>query len=227
MSSSINTLPPYQEKPSSTNGINRLGGTIQTCSIKDGQIDYFSIIRVSETSYYLSLTVDPTPLYRIELILGPNKLGNIQIFSTSSSKLLAAVRVSTDQKSKSQPIGTICTSSPSDPDAVWRPIALEKGFLAVDYETHIPVVIVPGRAAKSQSFLWKIDEGKGGRLCWERPLHNSINPTVNDLNFATISIEDDGETLVEMRRGGGIDFELSVILEAFLLMDLTPKTKLA
>ncbi|CAH0054090.1 unnamed protein product [Clonostachys solani] len=235
MSSSNDNLPPYQEKPfaqeraSLVSYPSRLAGTVQTCSIKDGQVDYFSIIRVSESTYHLFLTVDPTPLYRIELVLGPSKVGNIQIFSASDGTLLAAARASADQKSKTLPVGMVCTSSPAEPNAPWRPITWEKSWLPLWFDTHIPVVTVPGRPAKPQYFQWKIDEGKGAKLRWEGELYtNHINPAPIEYVFARLSIEPDGgETLVEIRRGAGIDFELSVILEAFLLIDLNLKAKSA
>ncbi|CAG9982785.1 unnamed protein product [Clonostachys byssicola] len=235
MSSTNDNLPPYQEKAfaqettSSVAYPSRLAGTIQTCSIKDGQVDYFSLIRVSDSTYHLSLTIDPTPLYRIELCLGSSKVGNIQIFSASDSTLLAAARTSGDQKSKTLPIGMVCTSSPAEPNASWRPVAWGKSWLPLWIDTHIPVVTIPGRPAKPQHFEWRVEEGKGADLKWEGKLPtNFINPAPIEYNFARVIIEPDGgETLVEIRRGAGIDFELSVILEAFLLIDLTAKAKSA
>jgi hypothetical protein len=240
MSSNTDGLPPYQEKPSSTQETiapsaqpsrlaypSRLAGSIQTCSISDGYIDHFSITRVSDSSYHLSLTVDPTPIYRIELILGPTKVGNIQIFSASDTTLPAlavAARASSDRKGKKVPVATICTSSPTEPDAHWRPVfCTSSGYSCHDYSSEIPVVKVPGRAAKPQAFKWVVWDDEPARLWWQgplpfqpNPLHRSA-PTSMPFLFATVTVEPgDGETLVQIRRGAGIDFELSVILEAFL-----------
>ncbi|KAK7228158.1 hypothetical protein V2G26_000328 [Clonostachys chloroleuca] len=250
MSSNADGLPPYQEKPSSTQETtassaqssrlaypSRLAGSIQTCSISDGYMDHFSITRVSDSTYYLSLTVDPTPIYRIELILGPTKVGNIQIFSASDTTLpaLAAARASTEKRSKKVPVGTICTSSPTEPDSHWRPVFCTKdGYTWFQYSSEIPVVKVPGRAAKPQTFKWDIWDGEPTRLFWQgplplqtRPLHTSA-PDSMPFPFAQVKFEpDNGEHLVQIRRGGGIEFELSVILEAFLFSDLSMKVKSA
>lgn len=250
MSSNSDGLPPYQEKPSSTQETtapsahssrlaypSRLAGSIQTCSISDGYMDHFSITRVSDSTYHLSLTVDPTPIYRIELILGPTKVGNIQIFSASDTTLpaLAAARSSTENKGKKVPVGTICTSSPTEPDAHWRPVfCTNDGYTRTQYSSEIPVTKVPGRAAKPQTFEWDVWEGQPTRLFWQGPLPlqprclHTADPKSLPFLFAQVNFEpDEGEHLVQIRRGGGIDFELSVILEAFLFSNLSMKVKSA
>ncbi|CAG9981902.1 unnamed protein product [Clonostachys byssicola] len=250
MSSNPDGLPPYQEKPSSTQEKtapgaqssrlaypSRLAGSIQSCSISDGYMDHFSITRVSDSTYHLSLTVDPTPIYRIELILGPTKVGNIQIFSASDTTLpaLAAARASTEKRSKKVPVGTICTASPTEPDAHWRPVfCTDDGYTQFRYSSEIPVVKVPGRAHKPQTFEWVVDDEEPTRLWWQGPLPfqprllHRAEPKSLPFLFAQVTFEPDGgEHLVQIRRGAGIEFELSVILEAFLFSNLSTKVKSA
>uniref|UniRef100_A0A8H7MZ06 Uncharacterized protein n=1 Tax=Bionectria ochroleuca TaxID=29856 RepID=A0A8H7MZ06_BIOOC len=221
MSSNTDNPPVYQEKPASAKEVtdlitttSRLAGTVRTCSVAERQIDYFSIVRVSDSSYHLALTVDPTPLYRIELIPEPTKVGNIQIFSMSDPTLpaVAAAYVSNDLKSKTLPIGTVCTASPTEPDALWRPITRVIGFLSTplnEYSSQIPVITVPGKAADYHHFTWKIaDSGRVFRLFWEGPpplvpldLYDFVTNKADNI-FATVNTQpDSGETLVAMRGG--------------------------
>jgi hypothetical protein len=237
---SFNTinLPPYSEKQpsaeastSASNLANRIAGTVNTCSIKDFQHDYLTIIQDSPTSYHVALTIDPTPLYRIELVSESTKVGDIQIFPAHDTSLpaVAAARLSTNPKSKTEALATICTSSPHLPDAVWRPVTRERGMLSADdYRTTIPIVTVPGRAPVSSSFSWR----KNGfsepyfQLWWDGPLpmmsakRLTNEPVGSEHLFATIARKTarGGENLVELRRGGGLDFELSVLLELFMIM---------
>lgn len=238
MSSNTASLPPYSESekqpskepsaPSAT--VSRIAGTVQTCSIRDFQVDYLTIVRDSPTRYHISLTIDPTPLYRIELVSESTKIGNIQIFPASDSTLpaVAAARLSVNPKSKSEPLATICTSSPHLPDAYWRPLSRTGMFSVQDYTTSIPIITVPGRAAAPQQFSWqsyRLSE-PFYQLRWDGPL--SLVPSAMFMNdqrgseyvFATMARKtaDGGENLVEIRRGGGLDFELSVILELFVIL---------
>ncbi|KAH8650035.1 hypothetical protein BX600DRAFT_473985 [Xylariales sp. PMI_506] len=241
MSSDTADLPPYSEKqpskptsvPSASTPANRIAGNVQTCSIRDFQVDYLTIVRDSATSYHIALTVDPTPLYRIELVSLTTKIGNIQIFSAADSTLpvIAAARLSADPKNKTVPIATICTSSPTQPDALWRPITRTGTFSVEDYRSQIPIITVPGRAATLQHFSWKIGHISKPyyRLWWDNPLplvpYAMFMPDQrgSEYVFATIARKtaSGGDNLVEIRRGGGIEFELSVILELFVILHFT------
>jgi hypothetical protein len=237
MSTSSNTanLPPYSEKHPSEEtsapsaSASRIASTVQTCSIRDFQVDYLTIVCDSATSYHISLTVDPTPLYRIELVSDSTKIGNIQIFPASNTTLpaVAAARLSANLKSKSEPPATICTSSPQLPDAHWRPLT-RAGMVFKEFQSSIPIVTIPGRAATPQHFQWQTGSITEPfyQLWWEGPL-----PLVpksmffsdqrgSEYVFATMARKtaDGGENLVEIRRGGGLDFELSVILELFVIL---------
>lgn len=238
MSSNTANLPPYSEKhpsketwaPSAPTTASRIAGTVQTCSIRDFQVDYLTIVRDSATSYHLSLTVDPTPLYRIELVSSSTKIGNIQIFPASDSTLpaIAAARLSANPKSKSEPSATICTSSPTQPDALWRPLTRTGMFSVEDYQSAIPIITVPGRAATPHQFSWRAGSLSEPfyQLWWNGPLplvpasmfmHDQRG---SEYVFATMARKtaDGGDNLVEIRRGGGMDFELSVILELFVIL---------
>ena len=240
MSSNTADLPPYSEKhhsqetsaPSASTNADRIAGTLQTCSIRDFQVDYLTIIRDSATSYHISLTVDPTPLYRIELVFSSTKVGNIQIFSASDSTLppIAAARLLANPKSKKEPLATICTSSPTQPDALWRPLTRTGTFFVEDYRSTIPIVTVPGRAATPHQFTWRTSGVTEPfyQLWWDGPL--PLVPAAmfmqdqrgSEYVFATVARKtaDGGDNLVQIRRGGGIDFELSVILELFVILHL-------
>lgn len=238
MSSNIANLPPYSEKhhyketsaSSAQTTANRIAGTVQTCSIRDFQVDYLTIVRVSPTNYHVSLTVDPTPLYHIELVLGSTRIGNIQVFPAFDTTLpaVAAARLSANPKSKSEPSAMICTSSPHLPDALWRPLT-RTGMLSVEaYQTSIPIVTVPGRAPASHQFSWRTGSLSEPfyQLWWDGPL--PLVPASRFMHdqrgseyvFATMARKtaEGGENLIEIRRGGGLDFELSVVLELFVIL---------
>jgi hypothetical protein len=231
-------LPPYSEKQpaaemsthSAPATANRITGSIQTCSIRDYQVDYLTIVPVSATSYHICLTVDPTPLYRIEL-LSDSKVGDIQIFPASNTSLppVAAARLSANAKSKTEPAATICTSSPHLPDAAWRPVQTSTGMLSVEsYKTAIPIITVPGRSPTPHEFSWRTGSLAEPfyQLWWEGPL--PLFPEArffrdqrgSEYIFATVSRKTaaGGENLIEIRRGGGLDFELSVVLELFVVL---------
>ncbi|VUC24194.1 unnamed protein product [Clonostachys rosea] len=239
MSSHTDNLPPYQEKqplievgaPVASPAAGRIAGSVQTCSIRDNQVDYLKIDRVSATSYDICLTVDPTPLYRIQLVSEFSKVGNIQIFSLSDITLppIAAARLSANPKSKTEPIATICTSSPSEPDALWRPMARKSGTFSIhEYLSDIPIVTVPGLPATPHRFLWMSRHLSEPyyKLEWEGPLPMIPASMSNDSKrgaeyvFATIARKtaDGGANLVEIRRGGGLEFELTVILQLFVIL---------
>uniref|UniRef100_A0A8H7N1Z4 Uncharacterized protein n=1 Tax=Bionectria ochroleuca TaxID=29856 RepID=A0A8H7N1Z4_BIOOC len=222
MASNIDDLPPYQENQpvkenkersasATSHIINRIAGSVQTGSIRDFQVDYLTIIRDSATSYHVSLTVDPTPLYYIKLISSVAQVGNIQIFSASDSTLpLAAARLSADPKNKKEPLATICTCSPTQPDALWLPITAPK-ILSFDYKTTLPIVIIPGRPAVPHLFKWYAapDEPKL-ELRWEGPLPMVLDLRYHENNFesqymfATVvrKTADGEDNLLEIRRWG-------------------------
>ncbi|KXJ88467.1 hypothetical protein Micbo1qcDRAFT_178089 [Microdochium bolleyi] len=237
MSSNSASLPPYTEKQAPTDASapatasSRIAGTVETCSILDCQTDYLTIVRDSATSYQIALTVDPTPLYRVELASSPSKVGDIQIFPAtggSSHAAIAAARLSAKPKNKSEPLATLCTSSPTDPAARWLPLAHTGTFSTDHFRSTIPIITVPGRAAKSQQFSWRIGSLTEPfyQLWWDGPLP-LVSPVMftadnrgSEYCFAAIAKKSAGaeDNLVQIRRGGGLEFELSVILALFAIL---------
>ncbi|KAG9239941.1 hypothetical protein BJ878DRAFT_336251 [Calycina marina] len=236
MSSNTTDLPPYSEKhlvksPGATQtAVSRIAGSVQTCSIRDFQVDYLTIVRNSPTSYHIALTVDPTPLYLVEIGSDASKNDNIQIFSASDATLpaLAVARLSANPRSKSEAPATICTASPHLPDAQWRPLT-RCGSLSVEaYQTSIPIVTVPGRAPAPHQFSWRtgVLAKSFYQLWWDGPLplvpssmfmHDQRG---SEYVFATVARKtaSDKENIIEIRRGGGLDFEFSVVLELFVVL---------
>ncbi|KIN08955.1 hypothetical protein OIDMADRAFT_48798 [Oidiodendron maius Zn] len=229
-------LPPYSEHPPSKGGAassqitsNRIAGNVQTCSIKDHQLDYLKIVRESATSYYLCLSVDPAPIYRIEFVSDSNKVGDIQIFPAFDTTLpaVAAARLSSNPKSKSEPPAMICTSEPYLPDARWMPLTRAPTFVVgEDYRISIPIVTVPGAAPVQRQFTWRTSLCEPFfELWWDGPLpHVSPRGFIKDDRdsryvFATVvRAAETGGNLIEIRRGGGLEFELAVVLGMFVIL---------
>lgn len=234
-------LPPYSEGPSSkgrpvpspqTTTHGSIASNVQTCSIKDLQFDYLKIVRESATSAYICLTVDPTPLYRIEFVEDSTKVGDIQIFSAPDTSLpaIAAARLSTENKSRSKQVAMICTSKPYLPDAHWRPVTRAGVLsLAEDYRSSIPIVTVPGTAPTYQQFGWRTSLCEPlFELWWDGPYVNAppyayVKDQRDSRYLLATVVRRSAETgnidnLVEIRRGGGLEFELSVILEMLVIL---------
>lgn len=239
-------LPPYSENPSfkekSTLSAqittNRVAGTVQTCSIKDFHFDYLTIVRDSSTSYHISLTVDPTPIYRIEFVSDSSKISDItdiQIFPAFDTTLpaVAAARLSANPKSKREPAASMCTSEPHLPEALWRPLSRASMLSVESYQSSIPIVMMPGIAPAPHQFSWRTGSLSEPfyQLWWDGPLplvpasmfmHDQRG---TEYVFATMTRKtaEGGVNLIEIRRGGGLEFELSVILELFVILHYQKK----
>jgi len=87
---------------------------------------------------------------------------------------------------------------------------------------------MPGRAPAPQQFSWRTGllAEPFYQLWWDNPL--PLVPTTRYMDdqrgseyvFATIARKtaEGGENVIEIRRGGGLDFELSVVLELFVIL---------
>lgn len=229
-------LPPYSEQapPSASNtqiAGNRIAGDIQTCSIKDLQTDYLQIVRESATGYYVCLTVDPKPRYRIQVLEAPTTTGDIQIFSVDDSTLpIASARLNREAKPKirGEPLAIVCSYKPYLPQAQGRPFT-RGGVLASgeDYRCTIPIIKVPGVLATEQKFIWRTSLCEPFYELWcDGPLHNTWagNYTKDNMDlrylFATVIRRNNqsGQNIIEIRRGGGLEFELSVVLQMFVIL---------
>jgi hypothetical protein len=235
----MSELPPYSVDPiSHVSGPspqvlhNRIAGDVRTCSIGDLQRDYYRIVRQSPNSYNLSLTVSPTPVYRIEFSNDPASIGDVLVFEASRpspSLAVAAVRF-TKNPQKTDPIASICTSSPHLPNSNWRTLHKTSTFSSVDdYRSSIPVVTIPGLLPTMRSFAWRTTSTSPYfELWWDGPLPyqkttRSAHPLERDFRhlFATCVPRATGlnhDNLIEIRRGGGLDFELTVVLEVFAIL---------
>ena len=104
-------------------------------------------------------------------------------------------------------------------------------FAVDDYQSAIPIVTVPGRAAAPHQFSWRVGPLSEPfyELLWNGPL--PLVPSAMFRNdergseyvFATLARKtspEGGDNLVQIRRGGGLEFELSVILELFVILRL-------
>jgi hypothetical protein len=96
------------------------------------------------------------------------------------------------------------------------------------YQTSIPIVTVPGGAPAPHQFSWRTGSLSEPfyQLWWDGPL--PLVPASRFIHdqrgseyvFATMTRKtaEGGENLIEIRRGGGLDFELSVVLELFVIL---------
>lgn len=224
-------LPPYSEsldsKERSALGsqskATRIAGNVQTCSIKDLQSDYLKIVCESPTSYYICLTVDPTPIYTIKFV-SDSKVGDVQIFwaSEPSQPPVAAARLSPPNTKRTEAVAMICCSEPHLPDAHWTALIRSTLFsMGEDYRMSIPVVTAPGLAPTPCQFGWRTGMCDPLiELWWDSPLPYSVERlySKNDRDsrylFATgvRGTPEKPENLIEMRRGAGMEFEMTVVL---------------
>lgn len=108
--SSMSELPTYSESGPSTT-INRVAGHVNTVSVADLQNDYFKIVRTSTNDYIVSLTVDPTPIYRVKRFAEPSDVDDILIFPASGNATPVAAAKLVINPKKSEPVAHICTAS--------------------------------------------------------------------------------------------------------------------
>jgi hypothetical protein len=238
----MSQLPPYSVDPPSDSSTptfplanNRVAGDVQTCSIADLQHDYIRVSRESSTTYHISLTVNPTPIYRIELSTNPSDVGDVLVFPAFSSASLpvAAIRLAKNPK-KGEPLATICTLMPHAVNARWRPLVKASSLAyGEDYRSSMPIVIIPGLKPSVRSFTWRTTmSAPYMEVWWEGPLPymspRQSNPVERDFRyiFASCMLKGLGgsnENIIQIRRGGGLEFELAVILEMFAILHHTNK----
>lgn len=235
----MSELPPYSADPPSTEEIpsaqvtyNRIAGDRHTISIADHQHDYFKLVRASPTSFTISLTVDPTPIYRIEFSLDSSDVGDIAVFPAfSDSKLLvASIRFIKNPK-KNEAIATICMASPHLPST--RSLSLFKASSLAygqDYRSSIPIIAVPGMSPTLKTFVWRTTISAPYFELWlDGPLPNQSQNQHqlrdaawdNKYLFATCNPPGPGQrhdNIIMVRRGGGLEFELAVILEMIAIL---------
>lgn len=231
----MTSLPPYSAHGPAEGSIrsaqvmaDTIAGNVQTCSIKDRQHNYYKVVPDTSVSYYVCLTVDPTPIYRIEFSKDPSAVGDITIFPSSgtSSAPVAAARYGKNPK-KGDPVATICSSSPHLQEPLWLPLTKDRAITSMaDYKSSIPIVAVPGMPPTHQAFGWHVLYARPNlELFWEGPLplqsSRAHARAERDYNYpiATCLVgEAGGDIIVEMTRGGGLQFELAVLLQMLVLL---------
>lgn len=101
-----------------------------------------------------------------------------------------------------------------------------------DFKSTIPVVKYAGAQPTMQSFGWRTNYPVPNyELWWEGPLPlqspRTYTKADRDCRFVFVTCIFKGETnadnVIEIRRGGGLHFELSVLLEFFVILHLSNK----
>ena len=236
--------PPYTVDPPSEASIpspllttDRVAGDVRTCSIADLQHDYIRISRDTSTSYHVNLTVDPTPRYRIHLSTDSSDVGDILIFPAFSSTTVpvAALRRVKDPK-RTDPLAWICTRMPQAANARWLPVTKAASLVYGEvYRSQVPIVTTPGLPKAVRSFVWRAPlltpSAPYMEIWWEGPLpYMSQRQSSHDdfrYIFATCMLKGVGgskENVIQIRRGGGLEFELTVILGMFAVLHHMKKT---
>jgi hypothetical protein len=240
-----------------------MAGPVHTISIEDMQHDYFRISPDSSTSFEISLTVNPTPLYRVEMSEDPSANIEIQIFEAfTSGPALATCRTSPkDPEStklkfsnmknikniknitriaKSPPVASVCTASPESPDAKWQALYKSSALTWSYFSGRIPLVMVPGCGPVLRNFVWRIGQASNQaqlelwlkeELDDETATEGSSNPEGSNRAHLFARYYGHGQKqghakpfikkhILEVRRGGGIEFEFAVILEVLAILHL-------
>ncbi|KFX92153.1 hypothetical protein O988_07397 [Pseudogymnoascus sp. VKM F-3808] len=201
-----------------------LAGPVQTVSLSDMQHDYFRITQATATTYSISLTTDPTPLFRIEVDRNLGADPAVQIFDLFNPLPLAAARLYPAVANT-----VVCTREPAGDDIKWRPVS-NQGY------SHLPMVVIPGMAAVARQVRWH-HKSKHSTImeCWlNDPLFNismggsTQNMPWRDLLVARYGIEGVGfsaDKVMEIRRGGGLEFELGIMVQAFAIVEADRRAK--
>lgn len=214
-------LPPPFTQPGPKGS---LAGSVQTISLSDMQHDYFRITRVTTTTYSISLTSDPTPLYRVEVDSHPSADPAIQVFD-----LFSPLPVATARLNPAVTTTTTCTNNPAGDNPKWRPITLQAYSI-------LPLVVIPGMGTVERSVRWQHTTKYSTHLeLWLREPLFGISAggapgtmPWRDMLLARYGVEGVGfsaDRVLEVRRGGGIEFELGVVVQAFAILEMDRRKK--
>ncbi|KFY33475.1 hypothetical protein V495_08300, partial [Pseudogymnoascus sp. VKM F-4514 (FW-929)] len=196
--------PPPLPRPARHN----LAGPIQTTSLSDKQHDYFKVTRTSHTTYSLALTTDPTPLYRIEVDPSPTADPAIQLFDFTDPFPLAAARM--------HPFVTtaaaICTREPAGDNAKWH--AFNETFAVLVVEP------VPGLQTVERNVSWtyaKLSEHLTCTLMGSLFGYSEENMVLG--RYGITGPKFSADMVFEVMRGGGIEMELGIVVQAFARLE--------
>ncbi|OBT85758.1 hypothetical protein VE02_05812 [Pseudogymnoascus sp. 03VT05] len=214
-STSTSTVPPaadppsYLPQPIIRPARRNLAGATQTVSLSDNQHDYFQATLTTPTTYTISLTTDPTPIYRVEIDPSPTTDPAIQLFDFDDPFPLAAARMPPFVTTAA----SICTREPAGAGAIWHPL----------HETHaalLPLEIVPGLPVVNRAVSWSCARSTSDLKC---TLMGSLFGWSGDgLVLARYGMVGPGfraDMVFDILRGGGIEFELGVVVQAFARLE--------
>ena len=228
------TYSEHEEEPAPSDQItaNCIVGIVQRCAIKDQQYDCLQVIRrESSGKYHICRSGTTIPIYRVEFVENPDPTiwGDVVIIPVADIWVppVASARIFDKPKTKKDPIATFCTSKPHKPNANWRPLFQKSTFLGfLDYYCELPIVTVPGTSTVEKPFGWTISE----RFCqfwWSRaglPFETGELPLTPQGDRACLfaiaapkESEEERASIIEIRRGGGLEFELAVVLQVFVI----------
>jgi hypothetical protein len=216
----------------------RMLGDVHTLSIADMQHDYLKITRVSPTTFHLSLSIDPEPLYRVELSEDRTAVEDVVIYPMHHGVRGPPVASARMQKlipanERAPALASLCAEGLYTPRARWHTfrkfIGYTKKVSGGEYAGPISIVPGPGLDELTPSFSWRIDAAAPHfELWWGGPLH--LEPAGSNNNnggrdprylFASVEVKkmprQSYPTLIRFRRGGGLVFELTLVLQLFVI----------
>ncbi|KAF4627501.1 hypothetical protein G7Y89_g10649 [Cudoniella acicularis] len=234
----MSDLPPYSPAPAEPSISpplrHSMAGPIQTCSIEDRQHDYFRVLQTSPTDYQISLTVDLTaPLYRIEVSSDPEVANDIQLFKAFSSDLVAACRISPKKGVKGPPPTAFFSLAPLAEGTKWHPLTKFSSMTTIgSYCCALPLVMVPGCPPVLRNFIWRLGKEMGEAEVelwlsdktqyapegWDRGQLFARYYGSKGTRFI-------GKCILEIRRGGGLEFELGVVVGVLAVLQLSQRKR--
>jgi hypothetical protein len=213
-----------------------MAGSIQTCGIEDRQHDYFRITQDSPNHYQISLTVDPTPLYRVEISQDPSAVADIQLFtafSTNTAEAACRITPKSGKGYKSGPVATTCTFLPVSETAVWRPLSKSSSMTyRENYAGSLPLVMVPGCRPVWRNFSWRFGQdatnNEAAVELWLKdqlpyPPHESIDRGQLFAQYFVRSTRLYEKGVLEIRRGGKLQFEFGVVVGMLAVLELAQR----
>lgn len=231
----MSDLPPYS--PASVEPAapkSSLAGSIQTCGIADLQHDYFRITQLQDSpnKHQVSLTVDDTPLYLVEISQDPSAVADVQLFTAFRADAPhAACRMAAKKGSKE--VAMTCTSDPLHEGATWRPLLRAKSTVyRTDFTGSLPLVMVPGCRPVWRNFSWRFGTPPHAAVeLWLRDEvpyspYQSLDRAQLFANYhdaRSTGLYEKG--VLEMRRGGGLQFEYGVLVSILSVLELARREK--
>jgi hypothetical protein len=187
------------------------------------QHDFFHVTRESPTSYTISLTISPTPLYRVEISSDPAAIADILLykaFTTDPPVAGARLARTAPKVNKHLPVVSICTSTPASETASWGTSMVKPSSLrwAENLRTNMPVIMVPGYRPVIREFGWYIKKDLGYpdvelRLLDTIPLapegHDRARQFASYYQKANRLF---GTNVLILRRGAGLEFQYATMV---------------